>query len=165
MSSSADLRKRTARRMDDVRVKTKSSDSDVSQAAATKSAMEIAQERYRKFFTRSFMGGLMIFVFGAILYCDHTVTALFVVLLQVMMFREMIALRYIEAKERNLFGFRTFHWYLLLVSFVVAYGQPMLQIASSLVSIDDWDALRRMHFAVSFALYVVGTLPFSRFCR
>jgi phosphatidate cytidylyltransferase len=74
------------------------------------SPMEIVQEKYRKFFTRSFWGILMIIVFAMILWLGHVAVSAFVIFLQIMVFKEMLAIRYSEAKERNLWGFRTLHW-------------------------------------------------------
>jgi phosphatidate cytidylyltransferase len=52
----------------------------------------------------------MIVVFALILYLGHAFVSIFVVLLQVMVFKEVVSLRYIVAKERKLYGFRTLHW-------------------------------------------------------
>jgi hypothetical protein len=89
---------------------------DEEQKQLKKSPMEIAQEKYRKFFTRTIWGSLMIFFFAFILYTDHVLVCVFVVVLQIIVFKEMIALRYTEAKEKNLWGFRTLHWYILLLN-------------------------------------------------
>jgi predicted CDP-diglyceride synthetase/phosphatidate cytidylyltransferase len=86
-------------------------DPDEKVAGPPKSPMEIAQEKYRKFFTRSIWGVVMILVFALILYLGHAFVSIFVVVLQIMVFKEMVSLRYIEAKERKLWGFRTLHWY------------------------------------------------------
>jgi len=110
----------------------------------SKTAMEIAQERfdrlstrfpnvfssftylnsffsYRKFFTRSIWGTIMILVFGLIIYSNHILLSLFVIFLQGMVFKEMIALRYIEAKEKHLWGFRTLHWFLHSITFLYCF--------------------------------------------
>jgi phosphatidate cytidylyltransferase len=78
--------------------------------APKKTPMEIAQEKYSKFFTRTIWGSIMILTFAGILSSNHFLVCLFIVLLQIIVFREMINLRYIEAKEKQLWGFRTLHW-------------------------------------------------------
>jgi hypothetical protein len=75
-----------------------------------KSDKELAQEKYRKLVTRSFWGAIMISSFSGILYSNHYLVCFFVVILQAIVFREMINVRYTEAKEKNLKGFRTVHW-------------------------------------------------------
>lgn len=52
------------------------------------------------------MGG----VFFCIVSTNHIVVSLFVIVLQIIVFREVISVRYREAKEKNLFGFRTIQW-------------------------------------------------------
>jgi len=125
-----------------------------------KSPMEIAQEKYRKFFTRSLWGSLMIIVFAVILLSDHFLVCLFVVLLQIMVFKEMIALRYQEAKEKNLPGFRTIHWYFLFGTFFFVYGYPVLQKSVKLIPLRTLEVFLRYHLAISFALYVIGFIAF-----
>ena len=56
----------------------------------------------------------MIAFFAMILYTDHLLVCVFVVLLQTIVFKEMLSLRYIEAKELHLKGFRALHWYVCL---------------------------------------------------
>lgn len=46
-------------------------------AARAKTDMEIAQEKYKKFFTRSFWGSIMIAFFAVILYTDHLMVGCF----------------------------------------------------------------------------------------
>ncbi len=76
----------------------------------------ITLEKYRKFVTRSVWGGLMIAVFAFILYMGHAAVSLFVILIQIMIFKEMLGIRYKEAKERKLWGFRTLHWFVPLIA-------------------------------------------------
>lgn len=122
--------------------------------------MEIAQERYRNFFTRTVWGMLMIIVFGVILYTHHLLVSFFVLILQTLVFKEMIALRYIEAKEKNLPGFRTLHWYFLFITLFYTYGTTALEQTANLFSFAMIDLLHRYHLVVSFALYVSGFLGF-----
>jgi len=126
----------------------------------SKTAMEIAQERYRKFFTRSIWGTIMILVFGLIIYSNHILLSLFVIFLQGMVFKEMIALRYIEAKEKHLWGFRTLHWYFLFGTFFYLYGSSVLHQLSRVVALSTLEILYRYHLAISFALYVIGFIAF-----
>ena len=124
--------------------------------------MEIAQEKYRKFFTRSVWGSLMIIVFAAILYLGHAFVSLFVMLIQVMVFKEMIAVRYIEAKERKISGFRTLHWFILFATLFYVNGPQLLSISSTLLTRFglNLDFLSRTHLLISFILYVIGFIAF-----
>jgi phosphatidate cytidylyltransferase len=139
-----------------------------------KTPMQIAQEKYSKFFTRSIWGLIMIIAWTGILYSDHYLVCLFVVILQIIVFKELIALRYAEAKEKNLYGFRTVHWfvfslcsssnvsrYFLFVTFFYVYGVPFLQHSHRFFSNSvTLELLLRYQIAISFALYVVGFIAF-----
>jgi len=69
-------------------------------------------------------------------------------------------LRYIEAKEKNLWGFRTIHWWFLFTSFFYFYGEPILQNSSALIPHKWLETLERYHLVLSFACYVVGFILF-----
>ena len=60
---------------------------------------------------RSITGIVMMFGFTLILMSNHTLVAAFVVLLQIMVYREMTSLRYKEAKEKDIPLFRSLNWY------------------------------------------------------
>jgi len=102
----------------------------------------------------------MIVFFAFILYMDHVLVCLFVVILQIIVFREMINLRYIEAKEKKLWGFRTLHWWFLFVTDFYVYGQPILQQSAKLLPISTLETLQRYHLAVTFTFYITGFIVF-----
>lgn len=73
-----------------------------------------AKSKLSTFITRTIVGLIMIFAFLLILSAGHAFVCVFIVLLQIFTFREMINIRYREAKERKLWGFRSLHWYALV---------------------------------------------------
>jgi phosphatidate cytidylyltransferase len=103
----------------------------------------------------------MLAVFALILYSDHILVSLFVIVLQCVVFREMIAIRYRIAKERGLSqGFRILHWYFLFGTFFYVYGPAVLNASVNLMSTTTLQLLLRYHLAISFALYVIGFVGF-----
>lgn len=60
---------------------------------------------------RTIAGIIMLVGFLFLLRTSHVVVSGFVILLQVLVYREMVSLRFKEAKERNLMAFRTLNWY------------------------------------------------------
>lgn len=70
-----------------------------------------AQSKLYTFVLRFITGLIMIIGFLILLNTSHVIITCFVICLQILVFREIIALRYKEAKEKNLFGFRTLNWY------------------------------------------------------
>lgn len=156
----AELRKRKGNETDIVNDATEGKVVKTDAAVTPKTPMEIAQERYRKFFTRSFWGIIMIAFFSLILYTDHILVCIFVVLIQMVVFKEMLHLRYTEAKEKNLKGFRALHWGLLFISFFYFYGVPILQQSAALIPHKILETLERSHLAITFSLYVAGFILF-----
>jgi hypothetical protein len=55
-------------------------------------------------------GACLIGAFAWILARDRIWVCLFIVVLQALTFREMVAVRYQQAKERKLWYFRTLNW-------------------------------------------------------
>jgi phosphatidate cytidylyltransferase len=125
-----------------------------------KTALQIAQERYTKFFTRTKWGAIMILIFAAIIYTGHATLSVAVVLMQIIIFREMINLRYIEAKEKKLKGFRTLHWWFLFTTDFYLYGQPILHSWVKLIPFKYLEMMQRSHLMISFSFYVIGFLMF-----
>jgi len=101
-----------------------------------------------------------LFFFALILYTDQLLVCLFVVLIQIIVFREMINLRYIEVKEKKLWGFRTLHWWFLFVTDFYVYGQPILQIAAKVLPSGSLEFMSRSHLAISFTFYISGFIFF-----
>lgn len=60
---------------------------------------------------RTITGLVMMFGFILIMFSDHAIITGFVVLLQIMVYREMTLLRYREAKEKDIPLFRSLAWY------------------------------------------------------
>jgi len=108
---------------------------------------------WEKVKTRSVAGLAMLVVFAAILNSNHYVISLFVVLLQLGVFREIISIRYHEAKERKLRWYRLIQWHLLFSSFFWVYGPKVLPHLTFL----PFNAfVTRYHLAIAFFFYVIG---------
>ena len=99
------------------------------------------------------VGLIMIFVFLSILYSHHWVVVSFVVMLQVMSFRELIGVRYKEVKEQQLPYFRTLSWLAFAICEFAAYGIPVLR-ALNLEIVEPY------HMFITFASF---TLYFAMF--
>jgi phosphatidate cytidylyltransferase len=127
------------------------------------SPMDIAQEKYRKFFTRSIWGSLMILVFAIILYAGHIWVSLFVVLIQIVVFKEMSSIRFTEAKEKKLWGFRSLHWFFLFGTLFYVYGNSLLDVFTRIIYEQagiDISFLTKFHLLISFIFYVIGFVAF-----
>jgi len=133
---------------------------DTQNSTELKEKEQPKESTLRKMITRTIWGSLMMIVFSLIMFSDHTVACVLVIVIQVIMFKELMSVRYTEAKEKNLKGFRTLHWYILFSSFFYFYGQPVLSHSKSLFPLEMIENLHRYHLAISFTLYVIGFVGF-----
>lgn len=98
----------------------------------------------------------MIFVFLAILYSHHWVVVCFVVLLQVLSFRELISVRYKEVKEQQLPYFRTLSWFAFLICEFAAYGAQVLR-ALELNAVEPYHGfITFFGFVAYFTMFVLS---------
>jgi phosphatidate cytidylyltransferase len=125
---------------------------------ATGTPGEPPQNRYKKFVTRTIIGAIMIAIFTLILNSDHIIVGLFVIGLQVLVFREVLNVRYNALKEKELIGFRSLNWFFLWSSLFYLYGKPLLLfLAMKFHSVHN---LTKYHLGISFTLYVIGFVTF-----
>lgn len=75
-----------------------------------------------KFMTRVVVGFSMIFGFIAILYGGHVYTWGLVLVLQTLLFRELVNVRYRAAAEKNIPWFRSVQWMWFIVAIFYNYG-------------------------------------------
>eukprot|EP01091_Cochliopodium_minus_P014574 TRINITY_DN4970_c0_g1_i2.p1 TRINITY_DN4970_c0_g1~~TRINITY_DN4970_c0_g1_i2.p1 ORF type:complete len:371 (-),score=87.21 TRINITY_DN4970_c0_g1_i2:8-1120(-) len=108
--------------------------------------------------TRIAMGAIMIFVFTLIICSSHKYIALFVSIIQIICFREVLSVRYKEVKEKNLFGFRTLSWYLMFIAFFMIYGKNVVNFF-----LPEYKDFNRFHawitfwmFALYFCAFILG---------
>lgn len=78
-----------------------------SQSDKGDSLAKAAPSSFVKFWTRVIVGFAMIGAFGVILYGGHMYAWLMVVILQILLFRELVNVRYRAAAEKNIPWFRS----------------------------------------------------------
>ena len=83
--------------------------------------------KLKKLATRCISATIMFLAFAAIVYTGHLTVAGTMILLQVFTFRELVNLRYIEAKEKNMPYFRTLLWLWFYVAMFGAHGSTWLK--------------------------------------
>ncbi|KAJ0407350.1 hypothetical protein P43SY_004778 [Pythium insidiosum] len=77
---------------------------------------------FKKFMTRVVVGFAMIGLFGLIIYGGHLYAWLMVVVLQTLIFRELVNVRYKAAAEKKLPWFRSVQWLWFFVALFFNYG-------------------------------------------
>ena len=104
----------------------------------------------------------MIAFFAAILITEWVVVILPVltVVLQVLVYKEIIAVRYHAVKEKNLTLFRTLNWYFLAITLFYFYAKPTVNFLylTEWLSLDCFQIFFHYHMWISFCLYVIGRL-------
>lgn len=89
---------------------------DVATNEAPKPADPTHSSKMHTLIVRSITGLVMMLGFTLILLSNHALVAAFVVLLQIMVYREMTSLRYSVAKEKEIPFFRSLNWCVFYVS-------------------------------------------------
>ncbi|KYQ91467.1 CDP-diacylglycerol synthase [Tieghemostelium lacteum] len=128
--------------------------------ADNSSAADPPFAKWKKLIVRSIIGAFMIAFFALILNTDHFVVSLFVIAIQLLVFKEMISVRYLEAKEKKIPRFRTLNWFFLLSSFFYFYAKPILVKLTHYYP-DLFQHFVRYHLWHSFSLYVIGFVSFT----
>lgn len=79
-------------------------------------------------------------------------------LLQILVYKEIIAVRYRAVKEKNLTLFRTLNWYFLAITLFYFYAQPAAKFlwATSIISKEAYQLFHHYHLWISFCLYIIG---------
>jgi phosphatidate cytidylyltransferase len=111
-----------------------------------------------KFMTRVVVGFAMIGGFIAILYGGHMYAWGLVVLLQTLLFRELVNVRYREAAEKNIPWFRSVQWMWFVVALFYNYGDSFgAFIESSKIRFVPPAIVHylRYHTWVSFSMYAM----------
>ncbi|CAM9371368.1 unnamed protein product [Ascophyllum nodosum] len=81
-----------------------------------------AEFRVRKIAVRSLMGLIMVVSFIVIVWAGHLYLSALVVMIQALVFKEMVSVRYSAAKEREVPLFRTLQWSWFVVAIFYTYG-------------------------------------------
>ncbi|KAI8813563.1 cytidylyltransferase family-domain-containing protein [Cladochytrium replicatum] len=117
--------------------------------------------RWRNWWTRAFTTLLMVTTFAGILYAGHLAVVLLVVVIQTLVFREVIGIAYGLAKKNRLPWFRALNWYLLGSTNYFLYGESIIHYFKKTVIVDEFLLpLASYHRFISFMLYCIGFVLF-----
>ncbi|KAI9220188.1 cytidylyltransferase family-domain-containing protein [Blastocladiella britannica] len=116
-------------------------------------------QRWRNWWVRTTWTLIMIAAFFVILLSGHGWAGMLVVLLQLAVFREVIAIAHVPSKERKLPWFRLINWYFLFATNYFLYGESVLQHFAHLIP-PFLLPFASHHRFISFLLYCVGLVFF-----
>ncbi|BFZ57183.1 phosphatidate cytidylyltransferase [Savitreella phatthalungensis] len=124
---------------------------DISQSGKTKSNA----------FLRTMWTFIMIFGFFALLAAGHLWVVLFLTVVQVQIFNEILAIASVPAMENQIPWFKASHWYFLATTLYFAYGETVVYYFKHIVLVDVLLLpLATHHRFISFVLYLIGFIWF-----
>ena len=121
------------------------------------SSVHADESRLRKFLTRLISGLIMISLFVAILLSGHAYVCGLVFVLEVLLFRELVTVRYnahFDRIDSNIPLFRTTQWMWFSVSLFYVYSEFAVEMIKSNTKLhDDLLGYAQLAPVISFALY------------
>ncbi|KAJ3098500.1 hypothetical protein HDU97_003956 [Phlyctochytrium planicorne] len=118
-------------------------------------------KKWRNWWVRSFWTFVMVGGFITILLAGHIWVVLLVVVIQTLVYKEVISIAHIPSKEKKMPWFRTMNWYFLLSTNYFLYGQTIIQYFKQSIFVDALGVyLATHHQFISFILYVIGFVAF-----
>ncbi|KAI9355431.1 phosphatidate cytidylyltransferase [Zopfochytrium polystomum] len=117
--------------------------------------------RWKNWWVRTFWTFVMIGGFVGIILAGHIWVVLLVVVIQILVYWEVIAIAHVPSKAKKMPWFRTLQvWFLLSTNYFL-YGQTIIQYFKQSVFVDAFlTPLATHHQFISFSLYVVGFVAF-----
>jgi phosphatidate cytidylyltransferase len=120
---------------------------------SARSQASSSESKLRKIVMRTVVGLAMIFTFSGIIYAGHLYVCGLVVLLQSLVFKEMVNVRYRAAKEKEIPLFRTLQWSWFAVAVFYTYGDFLHEFVLDHVELLWLAPITRWHAGVSFSMY------------
>ncbi|CCG81950.1 Phosphatidate cytidylyltransferase [Taphrina deformans PYCC 5710] len=110
----------------------------------------------RTTWTAIMIGGLL-----ALLAAGHLWIILFLTVVQVMIFNEILAIAAVPAKENQIPWFKAINWYFLATTLYFAYGETVVYYFKHIVLVDALLLpFATHHRFISFILYIIGFVWF-----
>ena len=101
----------------------------------------------------------MIAFFFLILFSGHIYVIAVVTAVQIISFKEVIAIANVPSKEKNLRFTKTLNWYFLAITMYFLYGESVIYYFKHILLVDKvFLPLATHHRFICFTLYVMGRL-------
>ncbi|KAG5518385.1 hypothetical protein PMAC_003182 [Pneumocystis sp. 'macacae'] len=118
-------------------------------------------ENRSNFYLRTIWTFAMIFGFLVIVAAGHIWIIVLLTIIQVIVFKELIAIVNISDKEKKLPWFRTLNWYFLSTTLYFAYGESLIYYFKHIIIVNAFlFSIAIHHRFISFILYVGGFIFF-----
>ncbi|KAJ3165803.1 hypothetical protein HK101_012080 [Irineochytrium annulatum] len=118
-------------------------------------------KRWRNWWIRTLWTVIMVAGFVCILMAGHVWVVLMVVVIQTLVYKEVISIAHVPSKQKKMPWFRTLNWYFLLSTNYFLYGQTIIQYFKESVYVDALgNYLATKHQFISLILYIIGFVAF-----
>ena len=122
------------------------------------------EKKKQNFITRSIWTFIMIGGFFAALFMGHLYILLIITIVQIISFKEVIAIANVPSRARQLRSTKSLNWYWLASTMYFLYGESVIYYFKHIVLVDKvLLPLATHHRFISFILYIIGTCapPFA----
>ncbi|KAG6013130.1 hypothetical protein E4U43_007480, partial [Claviceps pusilla] len=136
-----------------------------SQLAPVEEKPPSPEEEYQKkkanFITRTFWTMCMLALFFSALFIGHLYIIIIVTAIQIITFKEVIAIANVSSRARSLRSTKSLNWYWLATTMYFLYGESVIYYFKHIVLVDKvLLPLATHHRFISFILYVFGFVFF-----
>lgn len=117
------------------------------------------EKKKANFWTRTLWTLVMISGFFGALFMGHIYMIAIVTAVQIISFKEVIAIANVPSRARSLRSTKSLNWYFLATTMYFLYGESVIYYFKHIVLVDKvLLPLATHHRFISFVLYVFGTL-------
>ncbi|CAB4383070.1 unnamed protein product [Rhizophagus irregularis] len=118
-------------------------------------------QKWKNMTVRTIWTFVMIFGFFLILGLGHIWVIFLVVVIQTLVYKEVIAIAHVPSKEKKLPWFKTLNWYFLISTYYFLYGESIIYYFKAIVMVDAFLLpFATHHRFISFVLYCIGFVFF-----
>lgn len=123
------------------------------------------EKKKANFITRTFWTFVMIGGFFAALFMGHVYIILIITAIQIISFKEVIAIANVPSRARDLRSTKSLNWYWLATTMYFLYGESVIYYFKHIVLVDKvLLPLATHHRFISFILYVFGQFRYTTMC-
>ena len=118
------------------------------------------EKKKQNFITRSIWTFVMIAGFFAAMFSGHIYVVAIVTIIQIISYKEVIAIANVPIQGRNLPLTRSLNWYYLGVTMYYLYGESVIYYFKHILLVDRvLSPFVTHHRFIGFVLYIIGKMP------
>lgn len=126
-------------------------------------ALSDYEKKKQTFITRTIWTFVMIAGFFSAMFSGHIYLIAIVTAVQIISFKEVIAIANVPSKDRNLRFTKSLNWYFLATTMYFLYGESVIYYFKHILLVDKMLLpFATHHRFLSFTLYVMGELCLER---